>query len=126
MPIEQVVAFRASNGVCYESKAAAYREEVVAMYNLLPKVGKRGFSIVEMERLLSEVAQWRDHARTTLHKMSEEVEDDRMIDRVRTAFGKLVGEIDTWIDEVELLAKQMKGEIDPDAKKDLAHRKGKI
>jgi len=121
--IDQIVAFKTSNGKCFEDKVSAYQEEIVAMYQLLPKVGKRGFSLVEMAGLTSEVSQWKDRARAVLHRMNEEVETDDWCNGLRKSFGLLVGELDTWIEDVCKFQAQMRGEVDPDAKKDIAHRK---
>jgi len=115
--VKEVTAYQVSDGRCFGDKREAYQEELVHLYHSLPQVAKRGFSLVQCSKLLSEVEGWLPRAREVHGSMVEAGELDLSI-----GFGKLLEHVEGWVLEVKELTGQMAAESDPEAKRDIRSR----
>lgn len=72
MSVEQVTAFRISDGKCFGKKEDAFREEILFFHRTLPVIVNRKPTPKEFRKLADEVGDWWSRARALLEQMRDE------------------------------------------------------
>ena len=108
--IEQVTAFRTSDGRIFNDKVEAYHEEVVRLYSDLPVVGRRGYSRLELVRFLGEVDLWLGRC----HRVRGDMSVEEGLEAVLVAFDALLERVGGWVGEARGLLEMMSTESDPE------------
>ncbi len=118
MPVEQIQAWRTSDGQCYADKARAYHAEMVILLQGLPSVGRKGFalsvfteSIAAYQALSVKLAALRANLDYT------QADGDR---KILAGLSKLTDSTAAWLKQAESLRQQMAGENDVEVAKRVA------
>ena len=107
MAIEQVTAWKTSDGQCYLDKARAFHEETVALLKELPSVGRKGFTwtaFVDATAVVNGII-----VKLQLLRAQLEPEADR---RIAAGLNKLIDSASAWLRNAESLRVQVTGETD--------------
>lgn len=77
MGIEQVQSFRVTDGRCFEHKQDAYREEIIALYRLIPRPDeKAGFGPAVFCKLIESMKIWVASAESVAKQMNLELDGE--------------------------------------------------
>ena len=117
MAVEQITAFRTSSGKVFNDKNEAYQEELAQLYKNVPVVGKRGYSLGAVLKLVSEMEGLHSRCKALHRDMGMDLDE-----AVRRAFSRLMTELKVWINQAKALHEQMSTEKDAGVKAEIAKR----
>lgn len=117
MPIEQVTAFKSSDGMCHAGKLDAYKREIDLLYNKYPDVKRRGYSLAALDRAMGELDSWVGRAKLVQEQLAT---DKEVSGDVTASFNKLLRGAKGWLAEAKAIREQMGHEADPEVKGQIA------
>ena len=82
--INRTDAWACTNGKCFADKQSAYNEEVLHLYQTLPKVGNRGVTAAQFKKMIQEVNDWLNKATGLQRQMA----DERDVEVIRSIAGQ--------------------------------------
>lgn len=109
MAVEEIMAYRISDGRCFAGKQAAYHEEIVLLLRKLPDAAKKGFNLAALDKAIVDVAGLLGQVDALREQLFDEV--DRPIG---VRLNKMVEDLRRWHKRAVDLRGQITGETDPE------------